>query len=191
MSASEPRNVVLIGYRGCGKSSVGQVLAARLSWRYVDTDALIEHEAGCTVAELFARAGEADFRKREARIVAKVARGARQIISVGGGAVLDAANQAHLKAAGPCVWLTAPPEELHRRLTADTRSATLRPNLTTQGGLAEIREVLNARAPVYNAVADHTVDTTGRTVEQVVDDVLAWMQARWPTTAPRTCPKPD
>ena len=183
--------MVLIGYRGCGKSSVGPALAVRLGWHAVDTDALIEQAADCSIAEVFAHEGEPRFRAREAAAVADVARGTRQVISVGGGAVLDPVNRAQLKAAGPSIWLTAPPEELYKRLTADARSASLRPALTAAGGLAEIREVLTARAPVYNALADFLVDTTGRTVEQVVADVLAWMLARWPTTAPRACPKPD
>ena len=169
------RNVVLIGYRGCGKTSVGRSLATRLGWTFVDTDDLIEAAAGCSIREIFEREGEAGFRVRETTAVQEVARGTQQVISVGGGAILSADNRTMLRGAGVCVWLTAPPEELHRRLQADPRSGSTRPALTSKSELEEIRHLLQRRAPLYAELAEHVVDTAGRSLEQVVAAVFAFL----------------
>jgi shikimate kinase len=165
-------NLILIGYRGCGKSSVGRQVAARLGWLFVDTDERIEGATGQSIQAIFQADGEAIFRRKEAEIVAQVASGRRQVISVGGGAVLLDENRNTLRAAGVCVWLTAPAEELQRRILADPRSAVTRPALTAGGGLEEIRHLLGQREPLYASLAEHVVSTAGRSVEQVIDDVL-------------------
>ena len=170
--AALDRNLILIGYRGCGKTSVGRRLAARLGWSLVDTDERIEAAAGCSIREIFASQGEPAFRQLEAGIIAEVTRGKHRIISVGGGAVLSEANRAALRAAGPCVWLTAPAEELHQRILTDPGSGATRPTLTDRPGLDEVRHLLAQRQPLYAALADHVVDTVARSVEQVADAVL-------------------
>lgn len=172
------RNLVLIGYRGCGKTSVGRQLAQRLGWTFVDTDERVEAAAGCSISRIFARDGEAAFRSLETGVLADVTAGIHQVLSVGGGAVLAAANRDTLRAMRVCVWLTAPPEELHRRMQGDPRNASTRPELTPVGGLDEVRALLNERGPLYAAVADHVVETAGRSVEQVAADVLALVSGR-------------
>lgn len=170
---SLPRNLVLIGYRGSGKSSVGRTLASRLGWDFVDTDERIEAETGRTIREIFAADGQAAFRELEAAAVSAVASGSRQVIGVGGGAVLRESNRVRLRKAGWCVWLKAPANELHRRMQDDPRNADTRPPLTGLDELTEIRRLLRQREPLYAALADHVVDTAGRSVGQVVEDVLA------------------
>jgi len=177
-------NVVLIGYRGSGKTEVGRALAARLGWSFVDTDTLIEQQTGRRIREIFAADGEQTFRALEQAAIARVATGRAQVLSVGGGAALAEANRRALRACGPCVWLTAPPAELHRRLAADPQSPALRPNLTTAGGLAEIEHVLNERTPLYNSLADVTFDTTGRAVTAIAADIGTWL-ASWQPPADR------
>lgn len=177
-----PRNIVLIGLRGSGKTAVGRQLAAILGWVRIDTDELIEERGGRSIAEIFATEGEAGFRRVEAEVVAEVARGAGQVMSVGGGAVLSEGNRAALRAAGICVWLTAPPEELHARLGHDPRTPATRPPLTERAALDELRHLLVQRRPLYAALADHVVDTTGRSVAQVVDEVLGLLA--WPRAGP-------
>jgi shikimate kinase len=169
------RNLVLIGYRGCGKSCVGRQVAARLGWSSIDTDEQVEALAGRPIAAIFEQDGEAAFRSLEEATIARVTRGDRQVISVGGGAVLSEANRHALRAAGLCVWLAAPPEELHRRIQADPRTAAVRPRLTDRGGLDEIRHLLRQRQPLYAALADHVVQTAGQSIEQVVEAVLSAM----------------
>jgi shikimate kinase len=167
------KNVILIGLRGSGKTRVGAALAARLGWAFVDTDDLIERTRQRSIAEIFSSEGEAAFRSLEVETIASVARGCRQVISAGGGAVLSARNRRLLRNAGICVWLTAPPEVLNARMESDPRTASSRPALTGQAGLAEMRWLLEQRRGLYAEVAHHDVDTTGRTVEQVVEAVLA------------------
>ena len=90
---------MLIGYRGSGKTVVGRLLAERRGWTFVDTDALIEAQAGISIAEIFAAEGEAGFRAREERVIARVAADRRRVLSVGGGAVLRQENVAQLREA--------------------------------------------------------------------------------------------
>lgn len=165
--------MVLVGARGSGKSAVGRQVAAALGWEFVDTDERIEQAAGGTIADIFRAQGEAAFRALEARAVAEVSGRRRQVIAVGGGAVLSDDNRRRLQAAGLCVWLTASAEELHRRLAADPRSAAQRPPLTNAGGLEEIRQILARRAPLYQAVAQHVIDTQGRTIEELAREIVA------------------
>ncbi|MFH1747949.1 MAG: shikimate kinase [Planctomycetota bacterium] len=165
-------NLVLCGYRGCGKSSVGRLLSQRLGWELVDTDELVAKVAGHGIARIFAEEGEPAFRRMESAAIARVVAGRQRVISVGGGAVLSQRNRAWLKTAGLCIWLTAPPEELYRRIQADPRSAVQRPALTAAPELSEVRQVLASREPLYQELADHTVDTTGRGVEEVVEVIM-------------------
>ncbi len=187
--SKRPRIVSLIGYRGCGKSAVGRELAHRLGGRFVDTDERIEADAGQRICDIFARHGEPEFRRLESTAIdavlaeAETAGDTTLVLSVGGGAVLSAANRSRLKAAGPCVWLTATPEELHRRIAADPRTPATRPPLLAGAApvhaaghdahLAEIRHLLAQREPLYAALADHIVPTDGRPVAEVVEAVLA------------------
>jgi shikimate kinase len=165
------RNVILIGYRGCGKTSVGRAVAARLGWTFVDTDERIE-AGGRSIREIFNQDGEPFFRQIETEAIDNIVRGTRQVIAVGGGAVLSAANCATLRAAGLCIWLTAPDKELHARLLADPRSPATRPALTPLSGLDEIRHLLSERDPLYAATAHLVVPTTEQSVAQVVEAVL-------------------
>lgn len=172
-AARLPRNVLLVGYRGVGKTSVGRALAARLGWRFVDTDIRIEAIAHKTVRAIFMEDGEPAFRRLEHDVIVDLARERQQVVSLGGGAVLSEANRDLLRDAGRCIWLTASPEELFHRLSADPQTHALRPPLTGLTGLAEIEHLLREREPLYAAVAQHAVATSARTVDQVVESVLA------------------
>lgn len=108
-------NVYLIGFRGSGKTTVGQQLAGRLGLSAIDSDDLIEQAAGASIREIFEREGEAGFRDREQAVVeqlASAAESAPRVVSLGGGAILREANRQQLAASGVCVWLTASPEKL-------------------------------------------------------------------------------
>ncbi|HVX83392.1 MAG TPA: shikimate kinase [Phycisphaerae bacterium] len=169
-------NIVLIGYRGSGKTTIGRALARRLGWGFVDTDVEIVGRAGMTIREIFEREGEAGFRDRESAVVRDVAarggRGAAEaglVVAAGGGAVLRVENVAALKATGKVVWLKAPVEVLHERISADAATAAMRPNLTAAGGLEEIRALLAVREEAYRGAADEVLEVGGMGVEEAVD----------------------
>lgn len=177
--ALPPEGVVLFGMRGSGKSSVARRLSELTGRSCVDTDDLIERSAGRPVSEIFQHDGEPRFRELECDAVADAASSPGRIVSVGGGAVLRDDNRRLLKAAGPCVWLCASPEVLWQRIHADAGSPARRPPLTSLGGLEELRALLIAREPVYRDLADITVDTAGRGVDDVAMIVLeAWQSWR-------------
>ena len=152
-------NIVLIGYRGSGKSTVGRKLASALWMEFVDTDTLLTDRAGKSIKEIFAAEGEAGFRDREAAVIQEVAGRDNHVIAAGGGAVLRAENVAALKKNGKVIWLQASPDALWRRIQADEASIDSRPNLTV-GGIEEIKTILEARTPVYEGAADAKLDVT-------------------------------
>jgi shikimate kinase len=165
-------NVVLIGYRGTGKSTVARILAERLGWPWFDSDERIESLAKRTIAEIFADDGEEAFRDWETQVVRDLATRQQCVLALGGGAVLREANRGALANSGRVVWLTAPPEVLWQRIREDHGTAARRPSLTPQGGITEITATLAAREPIYRQCADAVVDTCGRTPEEVVGAIL-------------------
>ena len=168
-----PRNLVLVGLMGAGKTTVGNLCAARLERPFVDVDEVIEATTGCSVAEIFEKQGEAAFRARERDAIADVSSSPQPIvIACGGGAVLDVENRRRLRANGLVVWLRAAPAELARRLE-DPTERRRRPLLGNGRPSGVLEDLVDVRSPSYEAAADVSVDTDGRTVEQVVDAVLA------------------
>lgn len=169
------RNVVLIGYRGSGKSSVGVLLAEMLNVPFIDTDAVIAAEAGMSITDVFASEGEEGFRRRESQVIVRVAQTVPSVLSVGGGAVLNDENMSHLGSTGTVIWLTATPEVLFSRITADADSSTSRPDLTPCGGIAEVRAVLSARAPIYRRWADATFSSDDRLPRDLAAQINTWL----------------
>lgn len=166
-------NLVLIGYRATGKSSVARVLAQRLGWQWVDADEEIERRAGKSIARIFAEEGEPAFRELEAQVIAELCARDRIIVAAGGGAPMRAENRQAMKRGGKVVWLQASPQTIFQRMYADPTTADRRPNLTAHGGMEEIVQLLAKREPIYRETADLIVDTEGKTVEMVVAEILA------------------
>lgn len=170
------RNIVLIGLMGTGKSTVGKVLAERLGRPLVDTDDIVQRETGRSIPELFAAAGERAFREHEAAAVRWVSALRGQVVAVGGGAVLDPRNVTQLRATGEMVLLTAPADVLRVRLEG---GAGGRPLLDGAEDLAErLARLGEERAEAYKAAAATSVDTTGRTPEDVAAEIEAWARTR-------------
>ena len=168
-------SIALIGYRGTGKSTVGSLLAERLGWRFVDTDRLIESARGESIAAIFARGGEELFRTCETEALASLEKEPQPMVIAGGGGLpLREENRALLRrlAPGRIVLLTAAPETIARRMAADEKSAQTRPPLTDLSFEEEIRTVLTRRTPVYTALADHTIETEGKSPEEIADRIV-------------------
>jgi shikimate kinase len=110
-------------------------------------------------------------------VLEEVCRCQRHVIATGGGIVLSAGNRERMRAAGHIVWLTADAETIWQRLQEDASTAERRPALTV-GGLAEVRELLQVREPLYRACADWSVDTVGRTTEQVAQEILSYLRGQ-------------
>lgn len=165
----------LVGYRGCGKTTVGRLLADRLGWESVDTDDLIEEQAGKSIASIFAEEGEPAFRDLEAEVVGRVCERSDLVVSLGGGAVLREATRGRLHAAGPVVWLTASAETLAERIAGDATSGDRRPSLTRLSGLKEVRRVLAEREPIYQECANVAINADGRSPEMIATEILDWL----------------
>ncbi len=166
------RHLVLVGLMGAGKTTVGELVAARLARPFVDTDRLVEANAGMTVAEIFELRGEAAFRALEHDAVADAcASPTPLVIACGGGAVLDAANRRALRDAGVVVWLQASPAELGARVGTD--AAVDRPLLRRGApAAATLERLTQLRAPAYEAAAHVTVNTDALAVDDVADRVI-------------------
>src|ERR1700684_3379087 len=162
------RSIVLVGMMGGGKSSIGRRLAARLGVPFVDADTEIEKGAGMSIADIFARHGEADFRSGEARVIARLLDGGPQVLATGGGAVMNADTRAAIKAKGVSIWLSAEFDVLMRRINKRKND---RPMLQTADPAATLRALLVAREPVY-ALADLTVQSREVPHDAVVSEIM-------------------
>ncbi len=163
-------NVVLIGYRGTGKSTVGKIVAARLGCILVSTDAEIAKSTGQTIPQIVEQHGWEHFRDIESTICQELAGRDGLVIDTGGGAILRPQNVEVLKRTGKLFWLTASVETIAKRIGSDTQ----RPSLTgTKSFVDEIQDVLRERLPKYQAAADETIETEGKSVTQVADEILA------------------
>ena len=159
------RNIILVGFMGCGKSSIGRRLANRLGHRFLDSDELISSRAGRSISELFASEGEEGFRSRETEELRGLAGSTGIVLATGGGAVLDPVNREILRELGLVVWLHADPETLFERATRSRK----RPLLEVENPRGIFNALLESRLPIYAAAADIRLDATGLSHEQTVE----------------------
>jgi shikimate kinase len=162
-------NIVLIGLMGTGKTAVGQALAERLSWAFYDTDRMIEKETGLTIAQIFAKRGEAPFRELETQTVRLLGILDRVIIATGGGVPLRDENMRELEKNGFVVWLKAEPETILDRLEDHVET---RPLLADKDPLEAIQELLAAREEAYKRCRA-SVATDDLDPEEVAQKILA------------------
>ncbi len=162
------QHIVLVGLSGTGKSAIATRLGRHLGCSVLDTDRMVERRAGATVADVFARDGEAAFRQAERIALLDALAGPAAVIATGGGVVLDAGNRRDIGDSATVVWLRADPAELAERLTG---SREARPLLAGDAAAA-LRRLDAERSPLYAEVADVVVDTTGRAPAEVLAAVL-------------------
>lgn len=164
-------NIILVGFMGTGKTSVGRRLSRCLEMPYLDTDEIIEQSAGRRITDIFAQHGESYFRELESEAVQKISGLDKHVISTGGGIVLRAGNLEILKRNGLVFCLTATSEEIWTRVKNETH----RPLLKAPEPVEKIRKMLEAREAYY-ALADYTIQTDGLPIEQVTDEVIEVFQ---------------
>lgn len=161
--------MVLIGYRGTGKSTVGRILADHLGRPLVSTDEGIVRRAGCTIPEIVERHGWKWFRDLESDVIRDLAGQGGQVVDCGGGAILREENRERLRTSGLVIWLRASVAAIAGRIRSDDQ----RPSLTgNRSFVDEIEEVLREREPVYRLAGHVAVDTDGRTPGEVAEEVL-------------------
>jgi len=165
-------NIVLIGYRCCGKTEVGKILARELQRGFLDTDSLIERNTGCSIEMIISRHGWDHFREIEKRLVEEISAGDNLVIATGGGVVMDKENVKNLKENGWIVWLKGESEVLKARMDNEQKSDKIRPSLTGADPLEEIKQVLEARTPLYEQAANLVVDTTTLSLMEVASSII-------------------
>ena len=157
------KNIILTGFMGVGKTSVGTQLAKDLSFTFVDVDKLIEADQNLSITSIFSKFGEPHFREVEARIIGQVMMGEGQVVSTGGGAVIQDRNRGAFKKGGFVVCLSASPDVIYERIKHETH----RPLLQTADPKVKIKELLDGRAQFY-AQADVCIDTSDKSVDDVI-----------------------
>ncbi len=173
-----PMNLVLIGYRAAGKTTVGRRLSAYLRRVFVDSDDMIEKHQGTPIGDIVRCHGWDYFRAIEREIISEVSNYDNLIVSAGGGVVIDPENVKVLKRNGLIIWLKADVEVLLERMVRDLRSAIERPSLTGRGTLKEFKEVLVQRGPLYERASEVQVDTSLLDLDGVVNQVLSIFEER-------------
>lgn len=164
-------NIVLIGMRGTGKTTVGKLLADQLGYRFVDTDEMIMARSGKSIDEIVTREGWERFRERETEAVAEVAGRDMHVIACGGGVVVRDENIQALRQNGIIVWLHAPVGVLAERIRRD--EGALRPALTKEANLeSELTQLAREREAVYSGAAHIAIAAQGKTPLEIVDEII-------------------
>jgi shikimate kinase len=165
-------NIVLIGYRGSGKTSVGKLIAKKLGRGFVDTDNLIIEKAGSSINEMVKEKGWPYFRDMEKDVIKELSGSDNLVIATGGGVVTNDINMDNLKANGIIIWLDVDVETVKKRLSRDNTSKENRPSLTGDNPVDEIGEVMEKRRPLYMKACNISIDTDKMNINDVADMVI-------------------
>lgn len=161
-------NIILIGFMGCGKSSIGRRIALRLGHKFLDSDELIAARAEHSISDIFAAEGEDGFRKRETAELQSLAGASKIVLATGGGAILNPLNRDLFHQLGLVIWLHAEPETLFERASRSRK----RPLLEVENPRSTFFNLLESRIPLYAGTADLKIDATGLSHEQTVEKVI-------------------
>lgn len=161
-------NIFLIGFMGAGKSTVAKTLQEKLKMNLVEMDARIVEEQGMSINDIFAKYGEDYFRDIESRLILDIGKEGNTIVSCGGGVVVREKNIEYMKQNGKVVYLSATPETIYNRV----KDSTDRPILNGHMSVEYIAELMENRRALYEAVADITIHTDGRTTEEICEEIM-------------------
>lgn len=159
----DKKNIVLIGFMGSGKSSVGKHLSQTLNMQYISCDDIIEEKEKMKISEIFKTKGEKYFREKEKEVIKDVSDLTGCVIATGGGIILNWENIEHLKRNGRIFFLKAKPSIIYERIKDDKG----RPLLNVSRPLFAIKRILKARIPLYMEASDYTIDTSGFSIDEV------------------------
>ena len=166
-------NIVLVGYRCSGKTTVGKILAQDLGMDFIDTDQVIEKKTGLSISNYVSQNGWVSFRRMERKVIKKLSLKDNLIIATGGGVVIDRDNVKNLKQKGWLVWLKADASVITERMRKEEKSGKSRPALSGVNPLREIDKVLDERMKFYERASDYIVDTNSLVPEEVAVAILS------------------
>ncbi len=166
------KNIILIGYRACGKTSIGKHIADITKKKFVDIDNLIEKKANQNIADIFKCYGEKHFRELETEILFSIRNISDVVISTGGGIVESEHNRSIIKNLGFVVWLKAFPQTIYNRIVSDK---LIRPPLTNLNLLEEIEFILKKRNQYYSEIANFIIDTDYLTIEECANEIIGYV----------------
>ena len=176
-------NVVLIGYRATGKSTVGKVLATKLKIAFWDTDVMVEKSMAMPIKEIVALHGWDFFRAKERETIECLTQKEDVVIATGGGVVLFRENVKLLKQnvdllkqTGVIIWLNAPLQDIINRLKKDAQNEAIRPQFTSGNIVQETIDIMRKRLPLYERAADYTVDTLSKDAEEVAEEIYQYLR---------------
>lgn len=173
------KNIILIGFMGCGKTSVGIRLSYRIRRTMIDTDKMIERLQKMTVSEIFDRMGEEEFRKMETQCLERLLEESEeQIISVGGGLPMREENRKLLKQLGTVIYLRVTPQTVCERLANDTT----RPLLQGENPQEKVRNLMALRTDIYESAADVIIDVDEKDFDTILDEIMERVEINNETT---------
>lgn len=177
---SHTSTIILIGMPGSGKTTIGKNLARLLHKPFVDLDQQIEQRCGVKIPVIFEIEGEPGFRKRESTVLEAVMAQDNILLATGGGAILSEENRRRLSAGGCVIYLKASVEDLHRRTSRDRG----RPLLAGTDPRKRLTELMVARAPLYESIADITIETGTGSITSVVQKIIQYVASTRTTNEP-------
>jgi shikimate kinase len=165
-------NIILIGFRGTGKTTVGELLSTHLERDFIDSDKYIESSTGKTIKRIFEEDGEEGFREIEASVITKLSKMDNKVIAAGGGAIIRNDNVRNFKNNGFLILLEATPEIIYERVTQDEKTAQQRPSLTNKKPFEEIKHLIEQRKHAYKNAADYTINTSLLSCKEIVNEIV-------------------
>lgn len=163
------KNIFLIGFMGCGKSTMARMLAERTQMSLIEMDETIEAEAGKSINEIFETLGEEHFRDLESQLILRIAEKGGAVVSCGGGAILRLENVENMKKNGTVIYFSATPETIYKRV----RNSTTRPLLNGNMNVEYIETLMKQRLSRYEAAADITISVDGKEKKEILEELLS------------------